>query len=163
LESGVSTSFNSVFTAVTSAFWILSLAVGATGGVLNAVLARHTRLFPSLMNDGDRVAHVGVVGNVAVGIVMSATSAWLLDRAGCRIVVDGAVAVFPMLITFLLAFVTARAVTNEADKVTLRGAVYRAAGAPAAHPDTIRAMENAPLSVLSTLVDELVPRRVGHR
>jgi hypothetical protein len=131
--------------------------------MLNAVLARHARLFPSLTKDGGRVAHVGLVGNVAVGIVTSATSAWLLERAGCGVVVGGAVAVFPMLITFLLALVTARAVTNEADKVTLRDAVYRAAGAPAAHPDTIRAMENAPLPVLSTLVDELVPRRVGHR
>jgi hypothetical protein len=149
---------------VTSASWIVSLAVGAAGGLLNAVLAKHTQLLPSRVKNGRRVAQLGLVGNVGIGAVMSASSAWLLDQVGCGMVAGGSATTwFPAALSFLLAFVTSRAAASEADKVTLRHALYTAAGAPAAHPDTVRAMEIAPLSVLSTLVDELVPRRVGHR
>jgi hypothetical protein len=113
---------------------------------------------------GTRLAHVGLLGNVAVGLIMSASVFWLLEVVGRGITPEsGASTWLPAGLALVLAFVTARALTSEADKVTLRRAVCKAASAPAAHPDTVRAMERAPLSVLTSLVDDLVLRRVGHR
>ena len=152
---------------MTSASWILSLIIGAAGGALNAMLARHTRLLPLLMSGPrgrNRVANLGLLGNTAVGGVMSVVTFWLLERAGCGVAATGgSPTVLPGGMALVVAFVTARAVTGEADKVTLRSALCTAAGAPAAHPDTVRAMDGAPIAELTSLVDDLVPRRVGQR
>jgi hypothetical protein len=59
--------------------------------------------------------------------------------------------------------VSARWVTNEVDKLVLRKAVFKAASAPAAHPDTVDQMALAPPYALYTLADRLLPRRTGHR
>jgi len=145
----------------------LSLVIGAAGGALNAMLARHTRLFPLLVSgphDRNRLANLGLLGNTAVGSVMSVATFWLLERTGCGVAaVGGSATVLPAGLALVVAFVTARAVTGEADKVTLRSALCTAAGAPAAHPDTVRAMDDAPIAELISLVNDLVPRRAGQR
>jgi len=62
-----------------------------------------------------------------------------------------------------ISFVSARWVTNEVDKLVLRKAVFKAASAPAAHPDTVDQMALAPPYTLYTLAERLQPRRAGHR
>ena len=149
---------------VTSTSWILSLVIGAAGGALNAVLVRHTRLLPLHVSGSrgrNRVANLGLLGNAAVGSVMSVVMFWLLERAGCGVAATGGS--LPAGMALVVAFVTARAATGEADKVTLRSALCTAAGAPAAHPDTVRAMDDAPIAELISLANDLVPRRAGQR
>jgi len=48
------------------------------------------------------------------------------------------------LCDLFVAFVSARSATNEVDKRVLRKAVFKAASAPAAHPDIVDEMELAP-------------------
>ena len=48
------------------------------------------------------------------------------------------------LCDLFVAFVSARSAANEVDKRVLRKAVFKAASAPAAHPDIVDEMELAP-------------------
>jgi hypothetical protein len=56
-----------------------------------------------------------------------------------------------------IGFGTARLVTNEADKRLLHEAVCKASAAPAAPPDTVRAMETAQPWAIYLTTDALLP------
>jgi len=147
--------------------WIVALTVGGVGGALNAAVSDHTRLFPSvarLMPGATRVVRIGVFGNVVTGATAVACVFWALTIAGSTPSADSGLGLVLLAIADLfIAFVSARWVTNEVDKLVLRKAVCKAVSAPAAHPDTIGDMELAPADAIYAIVDQLLPRRAGHR
>jgi hypothetical protein len=147
--------------------WLVALLIGGAGGALNAVLSDHARLLPSVVTlspGGTRVVRIGVAGNIVTGAgaavclycAIQATVSTLSAKDGLGLLLLGCSNLF-------IAFVSARWVTNEVDKLVLRKAVYKAVSAPAAHPDMVGQLELAPPYTLYTLVDRLLPRRAGHR
>lgn len=147
--------------------WIVALAVGGIGGGLNAALSDHTRLFPSLvtlMPGGTRVLRIGVVGNVGIGAVAAVCLFWALQASGSTLNANGGLGLALLVVSdIFIAFVSTRWVTNEMDKLVLRKAVCKAVSAPAAHPDTVGDMELAQADAIYAIVDQLLPRRAGHR
>lgn len=126
--------------------WIWIACLGGAGGALSAWLARQR---------GGRVPIAAVVAAMT-----TAALAWLIGQAGTLhlevLDVRGALAFF------WIGFVTAGWMAAERDKSVLRQAVCRAATAPAAHPDTVQALEHASPDAVYEAVQALVPRRVVH-
>jgi hypothetical protein len=152
---------------MTSSLWFIALAIGGVGGALNALLSDHARLLPSVLTltpGGTRVVRVGIVGNVLTGVAVTLCMFWAIQAAGSTLNADGSLGLMLLgSIDLFISFVSARWVTNEVDKLVLRKAVFKAASAPAAHPDTVGQMELAPPYALYTFADRLLPRRAGHR
>jgi len=147
--------------------WLVAFAIGGAGGALNAVLSDHARLWPSVVTltpGGRRIVRVGIVGNILTGAGATVCLVWLFEAAGSTLGAKGGIGLVLLGCSHLfIAFVSARWVTNEVDKLVLREAVFKAASAPAAHPDTVGQMEMAPPYTLYALADRLLPRRAGHR
>jgi len=154
-------------TAMTYGSWLVALVLGGAGGALNAVLSDHARLLPSVVTlspGGTRVVRIGIVGNILTGALSAVGLYWTIQAAGSTLSANGGVGLALLgCCNLFIAFVSARWVTNEVDKRVLRKAVFKAASAPAAHPDMVGEMELAPTYTLYTLVDRLLPRRAGHR
>jgi hypothetical protein len=150
-----------------SSLWFLALVIGGVGGGLNAVLSDHARLLPSIVRlspGGTRVVRIGIVGNIVTGVTVALCVVWAIQAAGSTLNANGSFGLVVLgCIDLFISFVSARWVTNEVDKLVLRKAVYKAASAPAAHPDTVDQMEMAPPYTLYALADRLLPRRAGHR
>jgi hypothetical protein len=151
---------------MTDVSWVITLG-GGIGGALNAVLSDRTPVLPSVvtLSPGQtRVLRVGVAGNIMTGAVAAWSLCWVVQFAGIDLnAKDGVGLLLLGLCDLFVAFVSARWATNEVDKLVLRKAVFKAASAPAAHPDLVGEMELAPPYTLYTLVDRLLPRRAGHR
>jgi hypothetical protein len=147
--------------------WLLAVAIGAAGGGLNAFLSDRARLWPSVMTlspGGRRVVRIGILGNVLTGAAVTVGLYWAIQAAGSTLNAKGGLGLVLLSCSNLfIAFVSTRWVTNEVDKLFLRQAVFKAASAPAAHPDTVGQMELAPPYTLYALADRLLPRRAGHR
>jgi hypothetical protein len=147
--------------------WLVSLIVGGTGGALNAVLSDCAHVMPSLVTlspGRTRVVRVGILGSIAAGVATDMLLLRVIEIAGAGLTATSGVGlVLLALCDFFIAFVSARWLTNEVDKLVLRKAVFKAASAPAAHPDVVDEMETAPPYTLYTLADRLLPRRAGHR
>jgi hypothetical protein len=146
--------------------WVVTLG-GGIGGALNAVLSDRAAVLPSIvtLSPGQtRVLRVGVAGNVVTGASVALSLYSIVQVAGTTL---SATSGFGLLLLGLcdlfVAFVSARWVTNEVDKLLLRKAVFKAATAPAAHPDLVGEMEVAAPYTLYTLADRLLPRTAGHR
>ena len=152
---------------MTSFLFLVAAVIGGLGGALNAVLSDHTRLFPSVVTltpGGTRVIRIGIAGNILTGAVVTVCLFWAMQTAGSTLNANGSLGFLLLgLIDLFISFVSARWVTNEVDKLVLRKAVFKAASAPAAHPDTVDQMAVAPPYALYTLADRLLPRRTGHR
>jgi hypothetical protein len=152
---------------MTSLLWFAALILGGVGGALNALLSDHARLLPSIITltpGGTRVIRVGIVGNILTGAAVTLCLFWAIQAAGSTLNADGSLGLVLLgLSDLFISFVSARWVTNEVDKLVLRKAVFKAASAPAAHPDTVDQMALAPPYTLYTLADRLLPRRAGHR
>jgi hypothetical protein len=152
---------------MTSVLWLVTLLIGGAGGALNALLSDRARLWPSVLTltpGGTRVVRIGIVGNILTGAAAAVCIYWAIQAAGSTLIAKGGLGLLLLGCSNLfIAFVTARWVTNEVDKAVLRQAVFKAASAPAAHPDTVGEMELAPPYTIYTLVDRLMPRRAGHR
>jgi|SRR5688572_8429033 len=154
---------------MTDVSWVITLGggIGGIGGALNAVLSDRARVLPSVvtLSPGQtRVLRVGVAGNIVTGAAAALTLCWIVQLAGINLnTKDGSGLLLLGLCDLFVAFVSARWATNEVDKLVLRKAVFKAASAPAAHPDLVGEMELAPPYTLYTLVDRLLPRRAGHR
>jgi hypothetical protein len=147
--------FVSAFVSVTGA--------GAAGGALNALVTDNRRPWPSRVERGARRGLVlpGLVVNVAVGAGCSAAALWTFGGAGSTTSIGRAM--LQMVVGMLIGSLGARWITNEADKRLLRAAACRAAAAPAADPETIRAMEVAPPRAVLKVATALEPRRATHR
>ena len=152
---------------MTSLLWFVALVIGGVGGALNAVLSDHARLLPSIVTltpGGTRVVRIGIVGNILTGMIVTLCLFWAIQAAGSTLNANGSLGLVLLgLSDLFISFVSARWVTNEVDKLVLRKAVFKAASAPAAHPDTVDQMELAPPYTLYTLAERLQPRRAGHR
>jgi hypothetical protein len=141
--------------------------LGGVGGALNAALTDNLHLLPlviSVKSPDKQILHIGFVGSVCIGALAAGGTAAALAGTGCVTAAPGAGAL--TLATgagVFLGFVTARWATNEIDKRLLHRAVCKASVAPAAHPDTVRAMETARPMAIFSAVDELTPRRVTLR
>jgi len=151
---------------MTSLLWFVALLIGGIGGALNAVLSDHARLLPSIVTltpGGTRVVRIGIVGNILTGMIVTLCLFWTI-QAGSTLNANGSLGLVLLgLSDLFISFVSARWVTNEVDKLVLRKAVFKAASAPAAHPDTVDQMALAPPYTLYTLAERLQPRRAGHR
>jgi len=147
--------------------WFVAFVIGGAGGALNAVLSDHARLWPSvitLLPGGTRVVRIGIVGNILTGAAAIVSLFLAMKAAGSTLSATSTIGLALLgFSTLFISFVSARWVTNEVDKLMLRNAVFKAASAPAAHPDTVGQMELAAPYALYTLADRLLPRRAGHR
>jgi len=143
------------------------LIVGAVGGALNALLSGDAGFLPSLtaLSPGSgRVLRVGVVGNAVLGCGAAAGPLWVIYASGFAL----AATTWPSFLLLgctgcFIGFASSRWMTNEADKLVLRKAVFKAATAPAAHPDTVDEMRVARPYQLYVLTEGLQPRRSGYR
>jgi hypothetical protein len=145
------------WTALSPPFVWFALA-GGIGGVVNAIVSHNLFLWPSRVPPV-RIIMPGLILNVAIGAGTGLAAVRVFGGAAPTIVTapsgDLALALVGALFIGMLA---ARWVTNETDMRLLRKAVSWACAAPAAHPDTTRAMEIAsPYEVFQTAKD-LVPR-----
>jgi hypothetical protein len=147
--------------------WLVSLIVGGIGGALNAVLSDCAHVLPSLVRlspGRTRIVRVGILGSVVMGAVTATFLSWAVHTAGASLRPTSEFGLVLLgFCNLFIAFVSSRWLTNEVDKLVLRKAVFKAASAPAAHPDVVDEMETAPPYTLYTLVDRLLPRRAGHR
>jgi len=119
---------------------------GATGGILNALLSDNVFLLPHFVSIGKRrIVRPGLLVNVAVGGLAIFSAFRALEDVSCSPpIMSGGRLLAAVLGAVIMGALSARWVTDEADKRFLRAAVRVASTAPAAHPDTVRAMEVAP-------------------
>jgi len=138
------------------AVWWCALA-GGIGGLMNATTSHNLFLWPF------RVPPVGIV---MPGLVANIGIGGLAGLAGVRAFCGPAgPATTPagnLALTLAAALVAgglaARWLTSEVDVRLLRAAASRACAAPAAHPDTVRAMEIAPPYEVFQTAADLVPK-----
>ena len=139
---------------VTLSTWIWVAGRGGAGGVASAWL---TRQRGALLI---RIGHLAVAAAIAAGT--AAATAWMIASTDAPTLWIGTRAFPAALAFFWIGFVTAGWLAAERDKLLLRQAVCRAATAPAAHPDTVRALAEASPDMVFEAVKALVPRRVVH-
>lgn len=153
---------------LTLSTWIWVAGLGGAGGVASAWLARRRGARPA--RDGRDPGQVrsvsGGLGHLAVAAAMAAgtaaATAWMIASTEAPTLWIGTRAFPAALAFFWIGFVTAGWMAAERDKQLLRQAVCRAATAPAAHPDTVRALAHASPDAVYEAVKALVPRRVVH-
>src|SRR4029453_875677 len=113
---------------MTSFLWLVALVGGGVGGALNAVLSDHARLLPSVVTltpGGTRVVRIGIVGNIVTGAAVALGLFWVIQAAGSTLNANGGLGLLLLgCANLFIAFVSARWVTNEVDKLVLRKAVF---------------------------------------
>jgi hypothetical protein len=143
---------------------LLSVAmfVGGLGGVMNATLTDNLSFWPCFAPSASRarrVIRVGLAGNVTLGAVASGACVWALAGLGSFVPDPNGGQLLAVLGTSLvIGFGAGRLATNAADLWLLHQAVCRASAAPAAPPDTVRAMETAHPWTIYAATDALMPR-----
>lgn len=153
---------------LTLSTWIWVAGLGGAGGVVSAWLTRqHGAPAPDTRDPEKtpgiaigRLGHLAVAAAIAAGT--AAATAWMIASSEAPSLFIGARAFPAALAFFWIGFVTAGWLAAERDKLLLRQAVCRAATAPAAHPDTVRALAHASPDAVYEAVKALVPRRVVH-
>ena len=148
--------------AMVSTAWLsLALVLGAGGGLLNAAVTDNLRLLPAFVKSSRgtrRVLRIGLAGNVGVAALASTICVWALGvPAAFDQHVDAGHLLTVLFASVCIGFGAARLATNEADKRLLHEAACKASAAPAAPPDTVRAMETAAPWVVYTTATELMP------
>lgn len=154
---------------MTATTWIWTACLGGAGGAVSAWLARQggSGLALTSLDWRTRRAvgrrHLGrVVMAAATAGATAAATAWMIGGADTPALPIGARDLPGALAFFWIGFVTAGWMAAERDKFLLRQAVCSAATAPAAHPDTVRALAHASPDAVVEAVKALVPRRVVH-
>ncbi len=135
--------------------------VGGTGGVLNAVVTDNAQLWPLLVRDraSSRIVRPGLLLNAIVGAAASVAVFYGVGGSERALAVDSLIGAFPPLVVTLVAgFLTSRWWTGETDKQLLRAALGNACAAPAAHPDTVRALEISPPYAAYRTTCDMLPR-----
>ena len=139
--------------------WVLG--VGVMGGLVNAALTHNLNVWPRFIKSGAnrQIARPGLAINLVTSGAGALAAFLALALEGCAVDVR---TVGPgTLVAVLLGLLSARCLTDHIDKRLLREAACRACEAPAAHPDTVRAIQKAPPYAVFTAADELMPRRVS--
>lgn len=153
---------------LTLSTWMWVAGLGGAGGVASAWLARQRGAAAPGLREAqaipgirlDRLRHLALAAAIAAGT--AAATAWMIASTDAPTLWIGARAFPAALAFFWIGFVTAGWMAAERDKQLLRQAVCRAATAPAAHPDTVRALAHASPDAVYEAVKALVPRRVVH-
>jgi hypothetical protein len=130
---------------------------GAAGGALNAVWSHNLFLWPArpATHARLRLMRPGLVLQLAIGAAAALAAALAFLGPACpRLPADLSLTVFG---GFLIGALAARWPSNEADKQVLRAAVIEACAAPAAHPDTTRAIELVPPYEVFVIATQLAP------
>jgi hypothetical protein len=149
--------------------WVWVSCLGGVGGAVSAWLAPMvgTRAVPPgpVLSSSPEPARkrVGQIAwPVTIAAATAAATAWMIGlRTSPATWIDAGA--FPAALAFVwIGFVTVGWMAAERDKRVLRQAVCRAATAPAAHPDTVRALAHASPDAVYETVQGLVPRRVVH-
>ncbi len=137
-----------------------TLAIGLAGGGLNAIVTDNMRLSPLIIKvePHKRIVRPGLLANMGIGAAATFACSLTLAALNCSFGSNSAGDLLAA-VGLLIGFLAARSVTIEIDNRLLRVAVCRASAAPAAHPDTVRAMELVPPYVIYKTADELMPRR----
>jgi len=148
--------------------WVWVIASGVVGGGLNAIATQNRRLLPALIAIAlppKRLVRPGLLGNLFVGGVASAGcfAMCVMSECGASRGLKG----LPLTATsagvaMAIGFLAARWVTSTSDTRLLRVVVFMALRTPAAHPDTVRALEAASPEVMCRTVEGLMPRRARH-
>jgi hypothetical protein len=143
-----------------SGFWIP--VAGAVGGLLNGLVSDNRFFWPRrLAADAPRNIMVpGLALNVLVGGVV-ATGVFRAFTDGVSLSDAPQNAPLTVGIAFILGSLAARWMTSETDKRILRAALLRACAAPAAHPDTVKAIASAPPQAALQAANDLAPRFHG--
>lgn len=146
--------------------WIWVACLGGAGGAMSAWLAARgsrapvacprERYEPQVILS--RLGHLAVSAGIAAGT--SAATAWMVGSVASPTLWVETRAFSAALAFLWIGFVTAGWLAAERDKRVLRRAVWSAATAPAAHPDTIAALADAPPDAVYEAVKALMPRRV---
>jgi len=137
---------------------VLSAGLAGQRGADSAPGPRDLQAIPGIRLG--RLRHLAVAAAIAAGT--AAATAWMIASTDAPTLWIGARAFPAALAFFWIGFVTAGWMAAERDKQLLRQAVCRAATAPAAHPDTVRALAHASPDAVYEAVKALVPRRVVH-
>jgi hypothetical protein len=143
---------------------VLSPLLGAVGGVLNAAVTDNLRLLPTFVKGSrslPRLLRIGLTGNLSVAALASTLCAWALMGSASRTLQEGDHMLTMLLASVCIGFAAARLATDEVDKRLLHQAVCKASAAPAAPPDTVRAIETADPWVVYTTTTELTPPRLA--
>jgi len=144
--------------------WVWAGVTGLIGGGLNALITDNMRLFPMIItvSSHHRLFRPGFLANICVGAAATFGCFVALAGTDCVISENAATAGLRLgLAGAAIGLLTARCLTNETDNQLLRVAVCKASAAPAAHPDTVRALEAAPPRVIYATVDQMMPRHLG--
>ena len=146
---------------ISVSWFSLALPVGGVGGLLNALHTNNLRPWPAFATTTARkrrVTGVGLLGNVCVASLAASLCVWGLAGLGSFIAVPSDTQLLALLGTSLLiGFGAARLATNEADNRLLHQAVCQASAAPAAPPDTVRAMETAQPWAIYAATEQFMP------
>jgi hypothetical protein len=152
---------------MTDGIWLVSLVLGGTGGVLNAVLSDRARVLPSFVTlspGRTRIVRIGILGNIVTGAATAGGLYGVIQLAGTNLATTSSFGLALLgFCDLFVAFLSARWLTNEVDKLVLRKAVFKAVSAPAAHPDAVGEMQMASPYALYIFVDRLLPRQARHR
>lgn len=141
--------------------WSTISLIGAAGGVINAILTGNMRPWPQIVRvtTRARIVRPGLGANICFGALAAVAVFWAFEHAvasfGNRYLRSGLLMIVAGMFVGLLA---ARWVTDETDKRFLRAALHKACVAPAAHPDTVRAVETASPYEVYMIADDLMPR-----
>jgi hypothetical protein len=149
-------------TVTVSLPWLcLALMLGGAGGLLNATLTENLGLLPSfarLPSGARRPIRIGLLGNVCLAALATTICVWALAGLGSFDPRPNGGQLLALLVTSVcIGFGAARLATNEADKRLLHEAVCKASAAPAAPPDTVRAIETAQPWKVYLTTDTLMP------
>lgn len=139
---------------------LVMLGFGAGGGLLNALLTDNLRLCPSIVRvtARTRIVRPGLAANLGLGALAAFGAFRALAPAHPPEARSSCSALLTVVGGLLVGLLAARWITNESDKRLLRAAACKASAAPAAHPDTVRAIELAPPFEVYNTADGLMPR-----
>lgn len=134
------------------------LLVGASGAGINALATGERRFWPvrASSSKGSPISHLGLMSHLAIGM-----AAGVVCTVACGVANTPGSASGPspqqIVAVLPLALVLSRWATAETDKRLLRAAATKACQAPAAHPDTIRAMEDQTPQGVFAVCEGLAP------
>lgn len=151
-------------TTETLTWLLLAPLFGAAGGVINAAVTDNLRLLPSFVKSAhrfSRLLRMGLAGNLTIGAAASQLCAWALAVPPAEQLYGAASPLTLGLASLVIGFAAARLATDEIDKRLLHQAVCQASAAPAATPETVKAIESAQPWHVYTTTTRLRPPRLA--
>ena len=122
-----------------------TVAIGAIGGLLYALMSGSKNVWPKLIDVGGRrpLPHIGLIGNVVIGIAAGELLTIIILTGNAVSLATSDLTWPQSCALFLCSFLASSTIGGYTDRRFLRLAVRNAASAPAADPATVRALEGA--------------------